>query len=255
MKILQKNYNDFLRAIVNGHTKFTSEFNFNSFYESHKTESIIFINHFSLWNIFRSCPEVFASVDYAFLDGSLIVHQFKKVLPNIKRRSFDLSSIAKDLIITANKHNYNIIFVGGTKDDSEKFSSWLSKKLNISRFSCINGYTPNLIDKVYDAINISDKAMIVFGLGSPLQENIISVLKNSTYGNRKYLKLITCGGFITQTALSGGNFYPEWVKRSGLRWFWRCIMQPYVIKRVVSIYPRSYFLMQRLLKSINLISY
>ena len=97
-------------------------------------------------------------------------------------------------------------------------------------------------------LNINKFNFIVVGIGSPLQEKyaleIVSFLKKNSYRG----VILTCGGFITQTAISkrkNREFYPFWIDKLNLRWFYRCFKQPYVLKRIILNYPISFCMVWR----------
>ena len=77
---------------------------------------------------------------------------------------------------------------------------------------------------------------VVIGMGAVMQENAASALVESGYAGRVY----TCGGFIHQTAMSGGEYYPDWVDRYNLRFAYRMFKEPATVRRYLIDYPRAF---------------
>ena len=114
--------------------------------------------------------------------------------------------------------------------------------------SVMPGYRDHLLRDVVSAVSEGGRdVMLVLGLGAPLQEKMAVQIKRRFWGRRR-VKIMTCGGFISQTALKGGDFYPWWIDRLNLRCLWRCYKEPHVIKRYLLVYLRSYLYIRRQLE-------
>ena len=74
-------------------------------------------------------------------------------------------------------------------------------------------------------------------MGTPFQEQFLVDLKNLGWIGAGY----TCGGFIHQTA-ANIKYYPEFFNTYNLRWLYRMIDEPKLIKRYLILYPKSTFL-------------
>lgn len=222
-------------------------------FDDSKSSSCTFINHYSL--IISSDEKIkLACFDLIFIDGIALAHQVsRKIGTNIPRISFDLSSVARKWIYSAMQRSSNLIFAGGTINDIQRFSTWMHKELHdptISKckLSFIDGFQVSLIKKIFASLSYEDFNFIVLGLGSPLQERLS--LEITAYLNDKGYRgiVLTCGGFISQTAigsLNNNEFYPKWINKLNLRWLYRCYKQPYVIKRIIFTYPKSYVRVKR----------
>ena len=87
--------------------------------------------------------------------------------------------------------------------------------------------------------------IVVCGMGTPTQELFLAdLVKMGWEGNG-----FTCGGFFHQTK-SEINYYPNFIDRFHLRYFYRLYKEPYLIKRVGSYFL---FLLFFLIDAINYI--
>ena len=74
-------------------------------------------------------------------------------------------------------------------------------------------------------------------MGTPIQEDFaIYCLQNSKF----IKKAVTCGGFITQTAIKGDYYHPL-IKKLGLRWLQRAYLHKHVRDRLFRVYPKFIF--------------
>lgn len=203
----------------------------------------IFLNHYSLYILHRDgiLFEVLDAADSVYIDGQLLAHQLNTLLgSNIERKSFDWSSIAASVI----EAEENILFWGGTAKEAKKFKHYIQREFRIS-VNVADGFS-NTIEDIIALINKGDISAVVIGQGSPLQEqHCMHIRKNLS----KNIKLYTCGGFITQTA-NFDNIYGNGFKYLP-RWLTRCIRQPFVIKRLIQIYPLSILLVFTLRSNFN----
>jgi len=217
------------------------------------TVTCTFINHYSLLiGINSGIP--YSDFNYVFADGGALAKQVSIGLGVvIPRVSFDLSSIAKTWIYEAATRDYHLHFIGGSAQDAVKFTDWLRNYINDwpdTLYTVNDGYRDISPIELSDSLNPQHRHFIVFGMGTPLQEKL--ALETAKILRHKGLTtiVITCGGFITQTALYNGQFYPKTINKLGLRWLWRCYKQPYVIIRLIRFYPRSYLYVRNILKGL-----
>ena len=124
-----------------------------------------------------------------------------------------------------------VFLFGSTLDVVEKISK--TKKYNIVGVS--SGY--NIEDReVVEKVNKSRASILLVGLGSPKQEIWI----NENLSKLEHVKIaIGVGGAFD--FLSGKvKRAPMWLRRIGLEWLWRLILEPKRIKRIfraVIIFP------------------
>ena len=193
--------------------------------------NVTFVNPYSI-----SVGELdqFREFDHVFIDSSLLltVTNFFRIfhfLKPLKKCSFDFSSLASSVFEKVEREGYTILFVGGTKSEIEQFRQVITHRFTDLNATFIDGYDVEQIDKV--ASTKFDVA--IYGLGCPLQERLLMRYSR----NKKYS--FTCGGFITQTAKSSGNFYPNLVVLLNIRWLYRFIHERHVLRRTIKHYPRG----------------
>jgi N-acetylglucosaminyldiphosphoundecaprenol N-acetyl-beta-D-mannosaminyltransferase len=166
---------------------------------------------------------------------------------DIPLASFDLSEtigIARGILARASKESQRILAVGGTEMESKRFRDYVTTAFGIKedRFEVAHGYQENVIDVVLKAMAEWRPHLLLVGLGAPLQEYVAARCA------REYPQtdIYTCGGFITQTAIAGGPFYPAIFDRTHTRWLYRLFRQPHVIRRLFTEYLPGFWLALRL---------
>jgi len=203
--------------------------------EKHEqTKVISFINPFS-YSVISKRPKLIDEIEYWFVDGMALC-QLTNLRRNkkISRASFDLSSIGKDFLNFSSANACNVALIGGSEDDIKLATQNLKNmfpKLNIVFQH--HGYIKNDFESVYAKINSSGANYLVVGMGTPMQEEF-------SVGCKKFCPklslIITCGGFITQTAMKPDYYHP-WIKKLGLRWLQRAYLHKHVRQRLIKDYP------------------
>jgi len=199
----------------------------------------IFINPYS-YLLLRKRKDLISSVDRIMIDGQLMVSLLKWLkIVSIKRKSFDMTSIAPGVFRKAEDDNESVCFIGSKQDEITAAVEVISKefpRLNVTRYR--NGYfDSDEWSKEIDLLVDLDPNIVVAGLGTPLQEQFLLDLKNKGWQGTGF----TCGGFFHQTA-SGINYYPEWVDKFNLRWAYRIYDEPKLFGRYFLDYPKAIFL-------------
>jgi len=200
------------------------------------TQLVTFVNPFS-YSVFLDNSELLKNFDALFVDGSLLVlmnNIFCRT--KVKRLSFDFTSIASDVFNHCQDKDLSIAFIGASEDELPMALSnilLLHPELHISYSR--NGYFNNEKDyqKCINNLMESKSDIVVIGMGSPLQEKFSVMLKNA---NTDISCVFTCGGFLTQTAISCEYYHPI-IKKLGLRWLQRAIMHDFVRDRLIKHYP------------------
>jgi UDP-Gal:alpha-D-GlcNAc-diphosphoundecaprenol beta-1,4-galactosyltransferase len=96
-----------------------------------------------------------------------------------------------------------------------------------------------------EELNKLKPRIIVSGMGYPYQEDFLLSCK----ADLEYPFVgLTCGGFLTQTAMKS-EYYYSWSSNTGLRWFQRMLMHNHVRERLLKEYP--VFVFKYLYKFIN----
>ncbi|MGV6830252.1 MAG: WecB/TagA/CpsF family glycosyltransferase [bacterium] len=195
-----------------------------------------FINPFS-YLFFRKQLPLFSRFDIIFLDGILMVLLMRLISKNVKRLSFDMTSIAPKVFINAIENKRTIFFLGSKQDEIEAFVSQIKniyQNLNIVGFS--SGYFADEDDKQKKLNNIIElnPDLIIVGMGTPLQEEILLEIRDKGWGGTGF----TCGGFFHQTGKKI-NYYPKIFNTLNLRWVYRIYDEPKLFKRYFIQYPKS----------------
>lgn len=210
-----------------------------------------FINHYSLYRGIQS--EVpFERFDHVFVDGALLAWQLSMKLDfSVRRVSFDASSVAWRWMEGALRRGYCLHTIGGSASDAVTFQRHLHATLDglqTDAVEVLDGY------RIFDAAAVvrgfdrQRRHLVVFGTGTPIQEQQAVATAAAMREASICGVVLTCGGFITQTAMAidrGGRFYPTWVERLGVRWLYRAARQPYVMGRLLRIYPRAIAMVSR----------
>jgi N-acetylglucosaminyldiphosphoundecaprenol N-acetyl-beta-D-mannosaminyltransferase len=214
----------------------------NEVYLANSSEKIIatFVNPFS-YPILLDKPDLSSRFNLIFSDGALHTKLHNMFCVNkIDRVSFDLSSIAKDTLLRAQKMNLRIAFIGGKPEHSEALPCKLLElfpELNI--VFCRDGYFGDEKEKKECIVDLkgSQPDIVIIGMGTPLQEEFLLKVVDGLPSTREFY---TCGGFLEQTATKGDYYHPI-VKKLGIRWLQRAIMHSHVRKRLFLDYPRFIF--------------
>jgi len=187
----------------------------------------------NLANLEKICTsKVYDKFDKIHSDGTLLTNIINILYrKNIKRKSFDYTSVAKKVLFSPKFES--ILFCGGAKDEIIKFKNnavLLRKKDAIF----IDGY----VDKnlLYKLIIKNKPDCIVLSMGAGLQERIALEIKNMEFNFIK--NVFTSGAFITQTAVKT-YYYPKLINIFNLRWFYRAIKSEHVRKRLLIDYPHN----------------
>lgn len=178
----------------------------------------------------------FASV---MIDGQflvLMIHMFLGI--KLDRRSFDMTSLAPIVFKNASA-NGDTLFLVGSDSNSIKLAvaRFIERYPRLQICGWRNGYFRSPTDRkdTLDAICQLSPAIVVVGMGTPRQERFLVELKDAGWVGTGY----TCGGFFHQTARRI-DYYPNWANRWHLRWMYRIIDEPKLIRRYAFDY--TYFL-------------
>jgi exopolysaccharide biosynthesis WecB/TagA/CpsF family protein len=197
---------------------------------------VTFINLYS-YLFFRKNLTLFEHFDEIHIDGIALVYLLSLVGHKIERKSFDMTSLAPKVFNECIKENKNIFFIGSTEKSINEFKEIIKeeyKELKIIGYR--NGYfkEKNEEKKALDNIYILNPNIVIVGMGTPNQEKFLFKLKKKGWKGTGY----TCGGFIHQTS-KGLNYYPNFFNKFNLRWLYRIIDEPKLIKRYFICYPKS----------------
>ena len=218
--------------------KFRGEDDFNKLISQlpvQQTHLVGFVNPFSYSELTRK-TDIVDGFDAWFVDGELLCW-----LTNLKRHkkvdrvSFDFSSVASKLFAAASEASCSVGLVGGTLGELRGAVDYFKKiypELRIG-YSRHGFFKRNMWATVMDEIADSRPDIVIVGTGSPSQELFLLELQGHLKND---CLLLTCGGFISQTGLKG-DYYPSWIKKTGLRWLYRALKHSHVRERLFRCYP------------------
>ncbi|MBZ0297273.1 MAG: WecB/TagA/CpsF family glycosyltransferase [Anaerolineae bacterium] len=216
-------------------TKISSDFDF--FEEKGIISYVNVYNYIQL----RKSPYLVKSINYFTLDGILLVVLVRILFfKKIKRLSPDFSSYFEELFHLCEQKDKKVYFIGASQKEIQKFILVINEKhprLNIVGSS--NGFfQQEKAETIIDRINILAPDLVFVGLGTPKQEEFAVQLIGTQFNKTVY----TCGAFISQTAKKGVRYYPKFINKLHLRWFYRLLMEKGLFKRYFILYPLSVFL-------------
>lgn len=206
-----------------------------------------FLNPVSYLNALKH-KDVFEQFDGIYADGSLLVASIRIIYgKRVSRRSCDMTSIGKLLLELSATEGKSLYLVASKQEEIEQAVAMFRatfKGVNIIGFR--NGYFANKEEMNEEATHIVklNPEFLLVGMGILKQEEFLLKVKRTGYQGIGF----TCGGFIHQTANNDTNYYPTWIDKHNLRFFYRMYKEPYTIKRYAKaaiIFPIK-FLAERL---------
>jgi len=142
-------------------------------------------------------------------------------LRDIKRESFDFTSLAGRVFQLAVHNQQRIGLVGGKPGVTIDAADVLRRIYpDIQVHACYSGYgqDPAEAQKFFTE-NQTD--IVICGMGAPLQERfLVQLTRNGWHGIG-----FTCGGFLDQIN-AGESYYPRWIDRFNLRFLYRLGKEP-----------------------------
>lgn len=200
-----------------------------------KGELHTFVNLYS-YSVLRHHKDLTQSIDNILIDGQLMVSVLSVLgAASLQRKSFDMTSLAKEVFSSAIKTGESVFLVG------TKPSVIGTAVENIAtRFPGLNvcGFHHGYLDKHEDSSRVIEEIVskapniVVVGMGTPRQEQFLVNLRSAGWNGTGY----TCGGFFHQTA-TNIDYYPTWADKLNLRWLYRIYDEPKLVKRYFIQYP------------------
>jgi len=204
----------------------------NNAIKSNQNFQIITINPEMIMNSQKN-PEFLKIIndsDMNIADGIGVKIALK--LKNIKQDNIRGVDFARSLIKLASENNYKIGFLGAKEEVIQKVKeNVLNKYPSLNIVYLRNGYFSN-DDEIMNEITLSSPQILLVGLGSPKQEQIISKLKSKLSG----CTMIGVGGSFD--VFSGiVKESPVIFRKLGLEWLYRTIKEPKRFKRIFPVLP------------------
>ena len=175
--------------------------------------------------------DLFTRFNGIFADGSILVAAIKLVYgKTVTRRSFDMTSLAPELLSYAETHGKSVYIVASRQEQVEKAVGIFKErypKLTIIGYR--NGYFASEKEQDEEARHIVgvNPDFLIVGMGALMQECFLLKVKDAGYRGIGF----TCGGFIHQTAKDEIDYYPAWVDRMNLRFLYRMYKEKHTRKR------------------------
>lgn len=157
---------------------------------------------------------------------------------NIERLSFDFTSVAQLVFEDAVADKTRGFILGSDENSNTQFLAKITEMYPGIELSGRSGYFDSAKDQTeyLKSLASSDYDFVVVGMGAVKQEQAAVAIVESGFKGRVY----TCGGFIHQTALGGGHYYPAWVNKMNLRFAYRMFKEPSTIRRYLIDYPKAF---------------
>ena len=178
-----------------------------------------------------SNKELFCKMDGIFADGNLLVKAIKCLYGvTVTRRSFDMTSMAPELLTYAEVHGKSIYIVASRQEQVERAIEIFKErypKLIIAGYR--NGYFNSeneICSEAQHIVKINPDFLIV-GMGILAQERFLLTVKEEGFQGIGF----TCGGFIHQTSKNEIDYYPDWIDKANLRFFYRMYKEKHTRKR------------------------
>ena len=199
------------------------------FFEA-KGRAYTFLNPVSYLDALKH-KELFGRFDGIFADGSLLVSAIRMCYgTTVSRRSFDMTSLAPELMEYACKEGKSIYIVASAQEQVEKAVDIFREKYKgITIMGYRNGYFADEEEREVEARHIVElnPNFLIVGMGAIKQEQFLLKVKDAGYRGIGF----TCGGFIHQTARNMIDYYPAWMDRMNLRFVYRMWKEPHTRKR------------------------
>ncbi len=213
-----------------------------------KAKAVTFLNPYSFLQIYNANSDL-SRFDKICIDG-VALKLFLNLAyrdSTIQRLSFDFTSVAHLVFNNAATDSQRGFILGSDQTSNDTFLSKITNMFPGISLDGRSGYFDDAEDlsNSLSALASTDYDFIVIGMGAVKQEEAGIALMDAGFKGRIY----TCGGFIHQTAMGDGHYYPGWIDRFNLRFAYRMFKEPSTIKRYLTVYPKAFVLLFRNIKS------
>lgn len=187
--------------------------------------------------------DLFGNFDGIFADGSLLVAAIKMLYgKKVIRRSFDMTSLAPQLLEYAETYGKTIYIVASKQEEVERAVQIFKERYpNLVFAGYRNGYFASEEEQNKEAIYITQQNpdFLIVGMGILMQEKFLLKVKETGFQGIGF----TCGGFIHQTSQNEIDYYPAWIDRMNLRFIYRMYKEKHTRKRYLQaafIFPARF---------------
>lgn len=195
-----------------------------------------FLNPYSYLIIRRIKKGTLEDFDGIYIDGIALVTLLRLLKIKLERKSFDMTTLGREILSNIANTGKTVYFIGAKDGVVERAIQEFKKiypDLNVVGFR--HGYFDSAKDitREITKILIANPDYLIVGMGTPFQENFLAKVKKAGWKGIAF----TCGGFLHQTAKKGTIYYPKLINTLNLRWFYRIIDEPKLLKRYAIEYP------------------
>lgn len=206
---------------------------------------VTFLNPYTLLKLWESKTSL-DHFDKLCIDGMTLKVFLELVFrksSKIERLSFDFTSVANLVFEKGAAEKEHGFFLGSDQKSNDTFLSKITSMFPGIKLDGRSGYFDDdeELSNYLSSLATSNYDFIVIGMGAVKQEAAANVLVDAGFEGRIY----TCGGFIHQTAMGDGMYYPLWVDKFNLRFAYRMLKEPSTVRRYLIDYPRAFFLLTR----------
>ncbi len=205
---------------------------------------VTFLNPYTFLKIFESSINL-NKFDKICIDGMALKIFLGMVYRDskIQRLSFDFTSVANLVFEKAAAETEHGFILGSDQNSNDEFLTKTTAMFPGIKIDGRSGYFDNSeeLSNFLGSLAKSKYDFVVIGMGAVKQEEAAIALVDFGFDGRIY----TCGGFIHQTAIGGGEYYPSWVDKCNLRFAYRMFKEPSTIRRYLIDYPRAFVLLTR----------
>jgi N-acetylglucosaminyldiphosphoundecaprenol N-acetyl-beta-D-mannosaminyltransferase len=208
---------------------------------NHKTDNVLLQRSYNKLVTFlspykylktRKHLEYIDNFDVICIDGYFLLKllQLFKIVPsNIRRQSFDFTSLAGDVFEYSIKNDLKLCMIGTHPELIAKAVSNIKERyptLNIVFFH--DGYFQDANDEAntIKTILMHNPDIVICGMGIGKQEQFLLKLRENHWCKFG----ITCGGFFHQI-FEHLEYFPKWANKYNLRWLYRIYKEPENILR------------------------
>ena len=189
-----------------------------------------FLNPVSYLSALEHKP-LFEGFDGIFADGSILVAAIRLIYgKRVTRRSFDMTSLAPELLSYAETHDKSVYIVASRQEQVEKaVGIFMERYPKLSVVGYRNGYFASEAEMEKEAERIAalNPDFLIVGMGIVMQERFLLKVHENGYQGIGF----TCGGFIHQTAKNEIDYYPAWADKLNLRFVYRMYKEKHTRKR------------------------
>ena len=171
--------------------------------------------------------ELFCQMDGLFADGVLLVWAIRVVYGvRVRRRSFDMTSLARELLDDVVARGRSVYIVGTRQEQLKQSVAVIRehyKGINIVGFR--KGYFDSEKEEEQEAQHIVSLQpdLLIVGMGAVRQERFLLKVKEAGFKGVGF----TCGGFIHQASQNMLDYYPKWIDKMNLRFLYRMWKEPH----------------------------